>query len=238
MRWCIIMINEKELYKLYVKEGKTQTEIGKLYNCDRKNVDYYLKKYNIPKQNNRKKKFNLNAKEIMELINKGMLVTDIAKHYNVSRGTVGRVLNETGINLRNHKAARNKQSEFMKENNPFNDATIKQKALRNSKVFKDKELKMNRAQLRLFDNSMTYKQYAKKARYLAYYYYKKGAVIPDSMVIDHIYSVKDGYKNKVPLAYISHPFNLRLISNEENIKKSHNSLITLNELYNGVVFND
>ncbi|MCS0823925.1 hypothetical protein NX029_08075 [Cytobacillus firmus] len=56
---------------------------------------------------------------------------------------------------------------------------------------------------------------------------------PEGMHIDHKYSVHDGYMNGVPAPVLSHPFNLRLITAEENLLKGHDSIITLDELYKG-----
>ena len=37
------MFTKNELYKLYVEEKKSQTEIARMYGCDKANVYYYLK---------------------------------------------------------------------------------------------------------------------------------------------------------------------------------------------------
>ena len=50
-------------------------------------------------------------------------------------------LHECGLNLRNHKSKRRKQSNFMKENNPFNDDEVKQKAINNTRKLKRERLK-------------------------------------------------------------------------------------------------
>jgi hypothetical protein len=54
--------------------------------------------------------------------------------------------------------------------------------------------------------------------------------------LDHIYSVTDGFLNNVPINIISDISNLRLISDQENYKKSkssHKSLETLYEDFKG-----
>ena len=126
----------------------------------------------------------------------------------------------------------------MKINNPFNDSKVKNKALSNSKEHKKSEVKALRDKNKIFDKSLTFEQYAKRARYFAYYYYGRGELIPKGKVIDHIFSIKDGFENEVPLSIISHPFNLRLVNMRENNSKAFKSYMTLDELYNGVVFND
>ena len=47
---------------------------------------------------------------------------------------------------------------------------------------------------------------------------------------DHMFSVMDGYKNKVSASIISHPANCELLLYSENSKKKDNSSITLHEL--------
>lgn len=47
---------------------------------------------------------------------------------------------------------------------------------------------------------------------------------------DHIYSVRDGFINKIDSKIISHPANCRLILHRDNSKKSSKSIITIDEL--------
>jgi len=47
---------------------------------------------------------------------------------------------------------------------------------------------------------------------------------------DHLYCVKDGFKNKIDPSVIKHPANCRLITHTENQKKYNHSIITLDEL--------
>jgi hypothetical protein len=49
--------------------------------------------------------------------------------------------------------------------------------------------------------------------------------------VDHIFSVVDGFRNKVPVEVIGNPFNLRMLEHSENSSKNGNSYITLGELY-------
>ena len=50
--------------------------------------------------------------------------------------------------------------------------------------------------------------------------------------VDHIYSIKNGFINNITPHLIGHPSNLRVITWEENLKKSNNCEITLDELIN------
>ena len=53
---------------------------------------------------------------------------------------------------------------------------------------------------------------------------------PNGVSRDHMYSVKDGFKNDVDPYYISHPANCRLMRHGDNNKKNTSSSITLEEL--------
>lgn len=224
------LIDKETLFDLYIKQNKTQSEIGRIYNCDRKNISYYLNKYGIKKSKqqtySKHYKQKPTAKEILNLVNEGYFLKDVADKYNLSRGTITKMLKESNINMRNHKGQTKKQSQFMKTNNPFKDECIKRKAIRRSHRSKDNNFKIKRD---VFDEDMTFKSYAKKARAIAYKHYNKE--MRKGFCIDHMYSVHDGYVNKVPLNIISKPNNLRIVSERENVKKGKRSIISLEDLY-------
>jgi hypothetical protein len=50
-------------------------------------------------------------------------------------------------------------------------------------------------------------------------------------VIDHIFSINDGYEHGVPVEILSHWTNLKIISRKENSSKGCKSNITIEELY-------
>lgn len=237
------MFTREELYELYITQDKTQKEIGQEYGMSREMVSHYVRKFGLPRKSRKQvasknKKLDITGDELLEMVNGGMLIREVAEKYNVSRNVISRIAKENGLNFTNHKAATERQSKFMKENNPFNNSSSRQKAIDNSIKTKREQVKAFRNQYSNFDDNMSFKEYAKKARYFAYFYYGRGKLIEDGKVIDHIYSVKDGYSNKVPLSIISNPSNLRLISQKQNLTKAFRSDITLQQLYDGVVFND
>lgn len=87
-------------------------------------------------------------------------------------------------------------------------------------------------------NGRTFKQYSASVRYHTNKTYKqyKHIIDPDSLrsfdlVLDHIYSVYDGFLNDVPVDVISHWSNLNLISRKENSSKHCKSWKTLEQLY-------
>lgn len=47
---------------------------------------------------------------------------------------------------------------------------------------------------------------------------------------DHMYSIMDGYRNKIDPKIISHPANCRLVRHNENVSKLDKSILTLDEL--------
>lgn len=49
--------------------------------------------------------------------------------------------------------------------------------------------------------------------------------------VDHIYSIRDAFLNDVPISIVSHPCNLRMLSERENKRKNGKSDISLEELY-------
>lgn len=42
-----MLISKEELMNLYIKQGLSQSDIGKLYNVSSKNINYYVRKYNL-----------------------------------------------------------------------------------------------------------------------------------------------------------------------------------------------
>lgn len=228
-------VTKEDLIKYY-NDGMTMKEIGDIYGCDRKNITYYFKKFGIEKRNHseyminraeEKRGINITKEDIEKMISEGMLVSDICEHYGVSRSALYKRCIKFGLNFQNHKTQREKQSEFMKENNPVKAGTKRTRHVK-SKMRKTKKRNYIR---RLNRNDLTFYQYSKHARHIAYSYYKRNNLTVEGKTIDHIYSIKDGYDNHVPLLVISHPSNLRLVTASENRDKGSSSLVTLEQLY-------
>lgn len=53
---------------------------------------------------------------------------------------------------------------------------------------------------------------------------------PDGVCRDHMLSIAEGFRRKIPPEIISHPANCRFITNYENIVKNDKSILTLEEL--------
>lgn len=224
------MFNKETLEDLYIKRGMTQQQISDMYNCDRKNVGYYLKKFGIKKdkqeiykQHHKEKPA---AQQVLKYIDEGYTMIEIAEMYGISRGVLTRVMKDAGYNMRNHRGQTQRQSQRMKVDNPFNDKQIKSKAAKKSGMTRSE---IGRRKFSKFDSDMTFKEYGRTARRIAYDVFKRD--IPKGFSVDHRYSVYDGYKNNVPLTIISNPNNLRIISVKENNQKGKDSIITLDQLY-------
>jgi len=84
----------------------------------------------------------------------------------------------------------------------------------------------------------TRKQYTAACRHRTNLVYKEfGHIIdPDNIrskewVIDHIFSIRDGFSNNVPIDIICHHSNLKIISKTDNSSKNCRSNKTLEQLY-------
>lgn len=58
---------------------------------------------------------------------------------------------------------------------------------------------------------------------------------PNGVSRDHMYSISEGFKNKVDPYYISHPVNCRLMRHKDNNKKNGKCSITLDNLMERVI---
>lgn len=224
------MFNKETLEDLYINKGMTQQQISDMYNCDRKNVGYYLKKFGIKKDKQdiykQHHKEKPTAQQILKYIDEGYTMIEIAEMYNIGRGVLTRVMKDAGYNMRNHKGQTKRQSQRMKVDNPFNNKDIAKTATSNSSQTR---LMKRDKKYSDFDKDIDFKRYSKLARRIAYDVFKRD--IPKGFSVDHRYSVYDGYKNNVPLTIISNPNNLRIISVKENNQKGKDSIITLDQLY-------
>lgn len=87
----------------------------------------------------------------------------------------------------------------------------------------------------------TQKQYTRKARYITNTVYKDFQNLIDptgirsrEFVLDHKFSIFEGYKNKIPLNIICHPSNLEIITLSENSSKHSACSMSIEELYSNI----
>ncbi len=83
----------------------------------------------------------------------------------------------------------------------------------------------------------TYRAYVKQLtnyNYKKYYYLINPSNLKREFYgfhVDHIYSVENGFRNKLNAKVISSPVNLRMLWHSDNYRKKNNSEIILNQLY-------
>lgn len=235
-------IPREEIIDLYVNQKKSLNAISKIYNCHVNTVKRNLMEYDIPirsKGESLRNNFDnrlgltLTAELIMEKINKGMFIYQVAEHFGVNRKSITKRLKEAGIDvieLEGHQ-------KLMEENNKktslemWEDPTRMKEHMERLKKINEK--RSEKADVRYETAHLkSYQEYRKACMRIANRHY--GLNRPEGMQIDHKYSIRDGYDNGVPAPILSHPFNLRLISSFENNSKHAKSNITLEELYKGV----
>lgn len=114
---------------------------------------------------------------------------------------------------------------------PMADITIRNKASRNLKATLAEKFPSE-------INGRSRSQYNAACRYYTNKIYKAYREILDPegkrsfwWVLDHKYSINDGFKNNVPIDVICHPSNLELIHKSDNSSKNCKSNRTLEELY-------
>ena len=137
-------------------------------------------------------------------------------------------LNNTARKLKGHKTYKEKTGyDYPMQDPLFKEASVKHMTtLMREKYFVE------------FRPGLTKKQYTRKCRHFTNTVYKeyKNIIDPLSMrsrefVLDHIYSIFEGWKNNVPFDIICHPSNTRIIPKQENSSKISRCDKTLTELY-------
>ena len=222
---------KKLLYKLYVEENKTLQEVADAIGVSRPTTKKYLIENGIKLRNkkiHKKVHPEITIEKIMNMYESGKLVNDIAKEFGVSRSTITSRLKANGINLKNNKNQTRLQSKRMYANNPTKG--VKRDPGVIAKMVSTRKEKYEK-RIREFI-PISFEKYAKKARYISYAKLKDS--IPDGMEIDHLYSIKSGYQNNVPIKIISDIRNTQFLTPEQNREKGSSDSITLEELYKRV----
>ena len=223
---------KKLLYKLYVEENKTLQEVADAIGVSRPTTKKYLIENGIKLRNKRihKKVYpEVTIEKIMNMYESGMLVNDIAEELGVSRTTITSRLKTNGINLRNNKNQVRLQSKRMCANNPVKKGSIRERSVI-KKMLSTRQEKYKKKINNFIPTS--FDEYAKKVRQLSYAKLKDKT--PEGMEIDHLYSIKSGYENNVPVKIISDVKNTQFLTPEQNREKGSNDSITLEELYKRV----
>ena len=173
-------------------------------------------------------KVNFDLNLILKMVNEeGKMLKEIQEYYGCPRAQLSWFTRKNGLNFNNNKNARKNQSKLMSgDMNPTKGKKRNPKEMQG--LAKASMLKAEKEWNVKFENGITYKQYSKICRGLARKYFK-GQTAKNEIEIDHIFSLKDCWKNKIHPRIASHKNNLRLIEMKENKKKAANSLITLEE---------
>ncbi|WP_440970909.1 hypothetical protein ACSS6N_09480 [Peribacillus frigoritolerans] len=232
-------IPKEELIELYINQKQSADKIRKMYNCSPNTVAKLLREYNIPIRSvkearkntfEREVGFSITAKMIMEKVNEGMFVYQIGQLFGVSESTISNILNEAGIRLKHDE----NYKKFMYANRrmPEKDKDSPGYKKRIETINEANKKKTEAAQLRYETAHLkSWEEYKYACIQIANQHYTRER--PDGYQLDHKYSVYHGYIKGVPASILSHPFNLRLITKEENLSKGQDSIITLEELYKG-----
>lgn len=173
-------------------------------------------------------KMNFDLELILKMINEeGKMLKDIQEYYGCTRNQLSWFTRKHGLNFRNNKNARKNQSKLMNgDMNPTKGRKRDPKEMQG--IAKATMLKTEKEWDIKFEDGITYKQYSKICRSLASKHFK-GQTVKNEIEIDHIFSLKDCWENKINPRITSHKNNLRLIEAKENREKGANSLITLEE---------
>lgn len=228
--------SKEQLYELYVNQQLSLKDIGIEMGIHRRTVSSYLEKYDIPKRSKKEAHIirgnkqrderykNLTVEFLKEKLGQYMTVTDITMESGFPRKAIERKIEEGNLQELVLRNQREKKSERIKNNIHFGITEEKKKQMHKKRV----ETVREKARERWW-NIDNFNFYAITARLQARRYYEKNEIVPSGMEIDHIFSIWDGWKNGIFVEDISHPNNLRLITEKKNRQKKHHSSISLEE---------
>jgi hypothetical protein len=97
----------------------------------------------------------------------------------------------------------------------------------------DKISKTRREKFGLTEKQRTiYKHYAAACRRIAQRWAKKNNYVLGQQTyhVDHIFSVMDGFRNSLPLQFVNHSINLRILEAKKNSSKGPKSELTIYQL--------
>lgn len=173
-------------------------------------------------------KINFDLELILKMINEeGKMLKDIQVYYNCNRGQLSWFLRKHNLNFKNNSNARKNQSRLMQGSmNPTKGKKRCEEEMQG--IAKANRLKAEKEWDIKFKNGITYQQYCRICRGRAYSDMDRKSK-KNKMEIDHIFSLKDCWENKIHPKYASHKNNLRLIPSKENLSKGKKSLIDLEE---------
>ncbi len=230
-------ITRDDLVRLYATEGMPQDEIGRRYGVSRKTIAYYLRKWQISRRTQsesgrlrwqKETAASVDLEHLQEALRSGKTAINIAREQGCSRRTVSRLIrSDADLERMRNRNRSEHQRQLMQNKNPVPRGSKRTVTWREDIDRRSREFMVRLLEMPI--SRMGFKRYAKVARYVAYRHYRFGRSIPEGLVIDHIFSIADGFAHGVPIPVISHPTNLRLVSREENGRKGARSLVTIEE---------
>ncbi len=177
-------------------------------------------------------KVNFDLDDILKMIDDGYMLKDVCAHYGCTRGKLRWFLKKYNLNFSNNKNARRNQRKLMSgEMNPTKGRKRTASEMRG--ISESSKLKAELYWDHKFKDGITFQQYAKVCRSIIPKEFKDKAKWQEQEV-DHVFSIKDCWKNKIYPRYTSNPNNLRIVSTEENKSKSSKSEISLDEFLSAV----
>lgn len=227
----MIRIDPQEIQKMLF-DGKSKFQIANEFGVTHKVIKRICDQNNLedPKKSGKRPLSDLTKEVLQDYIDKGYLQTEIAAEFGVCRSTIAKRAKEFNLVFLNNENQRKRQSEFMKENNPVQGSRPEYIITAMMQGYIDAKKKERAEKLR---SGITFKQYAKYARYDSYVLLK-GKYDPKTHSIDHIFTIKDCWDNKVPLELVSHPNNLQIIPKLDNWKKFSKSDISFEQFLTNV----
>ncbi len=173
-------------------------------------------------------KVNFDLELILKMINQeGKMLKEVQAYYGCTRSQLGWFLRKHNLSFKNNPNARRNQSDLM--NGDMNPTKGRKRSP--EEMFGITQANREKAEKgwdEKFKDGITYQQYCKVCRSRAYSNMKKKSV-KHEIDVDHIFSLKDCWENKIHPKHASDKNNLRLIPSQENLKKGSESLITLEE---------
>lgn len=175
----------------------------------------------------KKKKIDFDLDLIIGMIDDGFMLKDVAEYYGCTRYQLNWFTRKHGLNFRNNKNARINQSTLMRgEMNPTRGRIRTPEEMRG--IAKSNRERADRAWDNRFSDGITFKQYSKICRYIVPKDIQDQAKFGE-WEVDHLFSVRDCWENKIHPRYASDRGNLRVIPAYKNREKSSSSSVTLSE---------
>lgn len=227
-----MVATKEELFDLYVNQKLSLRDIGKKFDVSHKKIGRILEGYGIPRRSRnevlqarsiKRGIPDLKYDELKEMLDKGMIMREIAEHYGMRSNLLSQKLKKLGLHDLARENFKKYRSKYIKKNPIPQTEEDRMKNLQLASDTRRDKLREGWWKISEFD------RYADTARRFSQREYNWGKDVPKGMEIDHIFSVSDGWRYGIYVEDISHPNNLRLLNANENWAKNKYSNITFEE---------